>query len=83
MKVLWTGRESFKPRPGSRSSVRTHGIFAREMPRFKTHSAFVAALAIDLEKTGIRSTEARKRSRTGRNAASHFGKEKRGRNGNA
>jgi len=58
MKAPWTGRESFKPRPGSRSSVRTRGIFAREMPWFKTHSAFVAALAIDLEKTGIRSTEA-------------------------
>jgi hypothetical protein len=52
------------------------------MPRFKTPSALVAAPAIDPEKT-IRSTEARKRSRTGRNAASHFGKEKRGRNGNA
>lgn len=80
MKALWTGRKSFKPRPGSRSSVRTHGIFAREMPRFKTPNALVAALAIDLEKTGIRSTEARKRSR--HRPKSHFGKEKRGRNGN-
>jgi len=82
MKALWTGHESFKPRLGSRSSARTRGIFARETPRFKTPSALVAALAIDLEKTGIRSTEARKRSRTGRNPASHFGKEKARGNGN-
>jgi tRNA 2-selenouridine synthase SelU len=50
------------------------------MPRFKTHSAFVAALAIDLEKTGIRSTEARKRSRDRPKRCFRFREKKRGRN---
>ena len=63
--------------------MRTRGIFAREMPRFKTHSAFVAALAIDLEKTGVRSTEARKHLTDRPNAASRFREKKRGRNDNA
>jgi hypothetical protein len=57
MNTLWTGRESFKPRPGSRSSVRTHGTFGQKVLRFKTHGALVAALAVDLEKSGIRSAE--------------------------
>jgi hypothetical protein len=45
------------------------------MPQFKTHSALVAALAIDLEETGIRSAEVPQAHRwTEQDAASHSGK---------
>jgi len=63
MKALWTGRESFKPRPGSHSSVRTRGIFAREMPRFKTPKRLSRRARNRPGKPGIRSAEVTRRAR--------------------